>query len=288
MKLANHIKREFSIAILLPTRGRTALLTRSVISLVNRAHNLSSIEFILGFDNDDTVGLTHWEKSLQPLLDERNVAYTMIKFDRLGYHNLHKYCNTMCKHADADWTVIWNDDAVMESQNWDREITKHTGEFKLLAFHTHRDHPYSIFPITPIEWHETLGYLSGHSLSDAWLSQLAYMIDIFERIPVWVTHDRCDLSGNNHDSTYKERTILEGNPLDPRDFHYADTMLARYNDTAKLSNWLGEQGNDQSWFQKVVAGDQDPWQKLKANDPNDQMKCWAPSEYDKLGRPQQQ
>ena len=279
MKLANRTKREFSIAVMLPTRGRTFALTRSIMSLVNRAHDLANIEFIIGFDNDDTVGFDHWEKSLQPLLDERNVVYTVMKFDRLGYHNLHVYYNTMCKQVDADWTVIWNDDAVMESQNWDKEIVKHTGEFKLLSFHAHKDHPYSIFPITPIEWYDALGYLSGHSLSDAWLSQMAYMINIFERIPVWVTHDRGDLTGNNLDSTFNERILLEGKPESPGDFHHKDMLNNRYNATIKLSNWLGAQGNDQTWAKEVFEGSRDPWVQLKANDPNGQMKVWHPGTF---------
>lgn len=276
MKLVNRKKRDFSIAVMLPTRGRTVTLTRSMMSLVNRAYDLSNIEFVVGFDNDDTVGFGHWQTSLQPLLDERNVVYTVMKFDRLGYHNLHVYYNTMCKQVDADWAIIWNDDAVMESQNWDKEIVKHTGEFKLLAFHAHNDHPYSIFPIVPIEWYDALGYLSGHSLSDAWLSQMAYMINIFERIPVWVTHDRGDLTGNNVDSTFKERTLLEGKPESPGDFHHKDILTNRYDATIKLSNWLGEQGNDQFWVREVFDGIRDPWIQLKDNDPNGQMKVWHP------------
>lgn len=268
-------QREFSVAILLPTRGRTVSLTRSVMSLINRAHNKDKIEFVFAFDNDDEVGIKHWA-TLQPLLDERGIIYTVLNFEPMGYENLHQYYNKMCEHVDAHWLVIWNDDAVMESQNWDREIARHTGEFKLLAFHAHREHPYSIFPITPIEWVEVMGYLSGHSMSDAWISQIAYMVDIFERIPVWVTHDRNDLTGNNCDETYKNRKLLEGNPSNPSDFHHRDMLATRYQDAAKLSNWLSSKGVDQAWFRAVVAGQQDPWAKLKANDINDQMKVWEP------------
>jgi hypothetical protein len=111
---------------------------------------------------------------------------------------------------------------------------------------------------------------------------MAYMINIFERIPVWVTHDRGDLTGNNIDSTFKERTLLEGKPESPGDFHHKDMLVNRYDATIKLSNWLGEQGNDQAWCKEVFEGSRDPWIQLKANDPNGQMKVWRPGTFNEV------
>jgi hypothetical protein len=56
-----------------------------------------------------------------------------MQFDRQGYHRLHIYNNKLAEHTDARWLMIWNDDAVMETQGWDTEIMQHEGEFKLLA-----------------------------------------------------------------------------------------------------------------------------------------------------------
>jgi hypothetical protein len=70
-------------------------------------------------------------------------------FKPMGYGRLNEYINELAKNSSADWLFFWNDDAVMETQGWDEKITEHTGEFKLLAVHTHHDHPYSIFPIVP-------------------------------------------------------------------------------------------------------------------------------------------
>ena len=50
---------EYKIAILLPTRGRTAALDRSLIGLLEKADDLDSIQVLLGLDTDDTVGITH-------------------------------------------------------------------------------------------------------------------------------------------------------------------------------------------------------------------------------------
>lgn len=266
---------QYSIAVLLPTRGRTDALTRSVSGLVSRAKDVSQIKIMLGFDEDDSTGLSHFKEELQPWLDENSVNYTAMLFEPLGYGRLNEYVNALANGVNADWYCFWNDDALMETDSWDAVIRSHTGKFKLLAFHTHRDHPYSIFPIVPRAWLEALGHLSPHQLSDAWLSQQAYMLDVWERIDVNVTHDRHDLTGNNEDETFKNRPMFEGNPRDPKDFHHISWTHLRLEETEKLSNYMQSNGIDITWWNNVKEGLQDPWEKLKANDVNNQMSCFT-------------
>jgi hypothetical protein len=263
---------EYKIAILLPTRGRTEALDRSLIGLLELADDLDSIQLLLGLDTDDAVGIAHFQNNLQPRLDAMGVDYTAMTFNPMGYGRLNEYINELAKNSSADWLFFWNDDAIMETQGWDLEIVKHTGKFKLLAVHTHNDHPYSIFPILPKTWLDVVGHLSLHSMTDAWLSQIAYMIDIWERIDIDVVHDRADLTGNNKDDTYKNRELLEGNPRNPRDFHYPSQTQLRIKDCDKLWNYLKSQGSTSDWWDRVKANKQDPWQKLKDNDPNGQMR----------------
>jgi hypothetical protein len=261
----------YNIAVLLPTRGRTTALSRSVISLVNRAHQLNSIQFLFGFDDDDTVGLEHWRTELEPWLRSKGAHYRALSFEPIGYIRLNEYVTELAKSSDAGWLMFWNDDAIMESLHWDQEILRHHDEFRVLAVHTHREHPYSIFPIVPRAWLNLFGYMSPHQLSDAWISQVAYMIDIWKRIEVWVTHDRYDLTGNNHDDTFLNRPQLENRPDDPEDFHSNKWHARRINDAEKLAAFLREQGQDMTWWDNVKANRQDPWEKLTANDVNRQM-----------------
>ena len=263
---------EFDIAILLPTRGRSDSLERSVKSVIELASDPDRIQLMFGFDNDDAIGTKYFEDELQPWLDEQGITYTAMSFAPLGYIRLNEYVNELARNSDARWLVFWNDDAVMETQDWDKEIIKHEGEFKLLAFHTHHDHPYSIFPIVPRKWLDLLGYLSPHQISDAWLSQQAYMLDIWERIEVDVLHDRHDLTGNNNDKTFQHRPMLEGNPKDSRDFHSVQQMAIRHHDCATIATYLqNECGKDMNFFVNIFNGTQDPWEKLKQRDINKQM-----------------
>jgi hypothetical protein len=270
---------DYNIAILLPTRARTDSLDRSVISLVNRALDPSKIQIFFAFDDDDSVGQEHFTKSVQPWLDLKGIAYEAMVFEPLGYIRLNEYLNAMAPHTNADWMMFWNDDAVMDTTGWDQVISSYTGQFKILSVHTHNDHPYSIFPIVPRAWFDTLGYLCPHQITDCWISQQAFLLDVYERIPVWVTHDRADLTGNNNDEVYKNRVMLEGNPSDPRDFHHLQWHLRRVADCNKLSDYMKSQGLDITWWNNVKAGIQDPWVKLVEHDVNDQCKSW-PLVYD--------
>lgn len=268
--MKNSKNHKYNIAILLPTRGRTDALSRSVISLVNRALDKDKIQLLLAFDNDDQIGYDYFEKEVAPYLESKGVDYEAFEFDSLGYEGLNQYYNSLAKNADADWFFIWNDDAIMESTGWDRIIASHTGNFKLLAVRTHRDHPYSIFPIIPTEWHDVMGYLSRHQMIDAEVSHIAYMLDIFERIPVYVTHDRFDLTGNNLDETEVNRVRFEGDPNNPLDYSNVHNIQGRIKDAEFLSRYLLTKDMDMSWWENVKAGKQDPWEKLAANDPNGQ------------------
>jgi hypothetical protein len=263
--------KKHSIAVLLPTRGRTTALDRSVYSIIDTAADPSKVQLLLGFDRDDTAALEHFDTNLRPALEQRNINFVAMKFAPLGYVNIHKYYNHLAKHADADWLFIWNDDAFMSTPGWDQVVAQHTGQLKVLKLHTHNEHPYSIFPIVPQTWIDLLGYLTGHQMIDAWISQIGYMMDLIEIVDIDVTHDRHDLTGNNADATFKGRTCLEGKPHDPADFHHPSNTYRRQADCEKIATYLQAHGISTAWWESVKAGTQDPWEKLKANDINSQM-----------------
>ena len=266
--MSNH---EYKIAVLLPTRGRSDALERSVKTLYDLADDPDSIQLMLGFDDDDAEGVEAFQELLQPWLDDQDINYTAMTFKPLGYTRLNEYVNKLALESDADWLVFWNDDAYMETQGWDTAIASHTGEFKLLAFHTHNDHPYSIFPIAPRAWLDIFGYLSPHQISDAWLSRQAYMLDIWERIPVDVVHDRHDLTGNNGDETFQNRIMFEGNPYSPNDFHHVTWNNRRLTECDTIADYMRSIGVDTTWWENVKLNKQDPWDKLRVNDVNNQM-----------------
>ena len=266
---------EYSIAVLLPTRGRTDPLTRSVVSLFELCADKSQIKLVLAFDNDDAVGLEHFENSVQPWLDDHDIDYTAVGFERMGYACLNRYYNELASHVSADWYFIWNDDAVMQTQGWDDVIKSYTDQFRLLKIHTHLEHPYSIFPIVPRAWYDLFKHFSRHQMIDAELSQIAYMLDIIEIVDIHASHERADLVGKQEDETDRARIRFEGNPMNSYDFHNRLVADQRLADTEIIAKHMQSLGLDTKWWEQVKVGKQDPWEKLKINDINRQMVQYA-------------
>jgi hypothetical protein len=262
----------YDICIILPTRGRTTALKKSLESLFSLAAQKNKIQLILAFDRDDYLGLGYFNDILKHWLGEQLINYSVLITQRFGYEKLNRYCNIMANMAQADWIFMWNDDAVMQTKSWDRQIAKYTGQFKVLSVITNNEHPYSIFPIIPQAWVKVLGRVARHQLNDTEVSQMAYLLDIFQRIPVYCVHDRADLTGNNKDTTFDERHYHEGNPNDPEDFRNPNFYKKRVQDMQRLAEYMRAIGADTSWWDSCIKGEnKEPFAKLAANDTNKQV-----------------
>lgn len=262
---------EYSIAVLLPTRSRTTALTESVTSIVNRAKDISRVQILFGFDNDDQVGLNHFETVIQPFLDQHNVTYEAQAFDSMGYAGLNRYYNHLAQSVSADWLFVWNDDAVMDTDGWDQVIESYTGQFRLLKVHTHNEHPYSIFPIVPKSWFDLFGHLSRHQMIDAELSQMAFVLDVMQVIDVHVTHNQVELTKDASDPL-KPKVRFEGDPNNPWDFHNPATTQQRYRDCDRVSQHMENIGLDTTWWKNIKSGKQYAWTRLQELDVNNQMR----------------
>jgi len=253
-----------TISVLLPTRGRREVLKSSLESLISKASDPEHVELLLGIDDDDEGVKEYIEKEIAPMLREHRVECRANIFKPLGYENLHVYVNTLAGSATGEWLFFWNDDGVMVTEGWDDVIRSYTGQFKLLAPHDNHDgHPYAIFPIVPRDWFTLIDHLSQNAQNDAWLSHIAYMLDIFERIDVQFIHDRADITGNNNDPTFQNRKYMEGNPTDPKDFGHPSMQQARVATAYKIAWFLNKIGQHSDWWDNVVAGKQDPFEKMK-------------------------
>jgi hypothetical protein len=267
----------YDICVVLATRGRTKSLNFCLSSLFDTAINKAKIQLIIAFDRDDYLGIGYFNDVVKHWLQDQCINYSIVITERYEYAKLNRYYNLMANMAQADWVLFWSDDAIMETTGWDKQITKYTGQFKVLSVITHNEHPYSIFPIVPKAWVQVLGRLSRQTQVDAEISQMAYLLDIFERIPVHVTHDRADLTGNNKDQTYNERDYQEGNINNPNDFNHPNFAKKRIQDVARLAQYMKHIGLDTSWWESVRTGEnKKPFAKLEANDPNKQVNTNIP------------
>jgi hypothetical protein len=261
-----------AISILMATRGRPELAFKSLKSMIDLAHNVDEIEFCVAIDNDDIKSMNYFKETVVPWFEEKDHNILVMTFDRLGYANLPKYMETLALNSRGAWFIVWNDDALMESQDWDKEIVSYTGQFKLLAFKdNHNEHPYSIFPIVPRDWVVLFGTISPQQAIDAWVSQIAYIVDCFQRIEATVTHDRHDLTGNNDDTTYAEREFLEGDPTNPKDAFHPDMVALKQQYVEKVVWFLKCIGQDTGRWDKVLRKEVDAMALLHENDINQHL-----------------
>ncbi len=244
-----------TISILLPTRKRVKQLQKSVESLIHGASSPTKLQFLFGVDDDDNETLEFLKTSNYP-------NQSVLKFKRLGYENLHIYNNSLCAYAQGTWVMFFNDDAIMSTKAWDEKIEA-IKNFKVLRMKEQTKHPYSIFPIFPWDWFRLLDHISLHGQNDAWISEIAYMLNIMEDIDIEVTHDRADITGNNNDSVFQERVYKEGTPDTPGDLHHKDMVQRRFADASKLAWYLERLGQSSLHWKKIVRKEIEPFTLLQ-------------------------
>ena len=245
-----------NISILLPTRKRLDLLKKSVQSLINNARQPDKLQFLFAVDEDDNKTFLYLKQSKYP-------NQLALQFKPIGYENLHKYNNTLAGYATGKWIMFFNDDAIMCTKNWDDKIMDFEDEFCLLRFKEQTGHPYSIFPCFPQKWFYLLDHISLHGQNDAWLSEIAYMLNIMRDVDISVIHDRADITGNNNDETFRLRKYNEGNPEQKGDLHHIDMVKLRYKDALKINWLLGLMGQPNEFIIKNLENKSDPFILLK-------------------------
>ena len=231
-KLIANMSPQDYISVILPTRQRIEPCIKSVMTMVETAQDPGKIEFVLIWDDDDINTAEATMDKLSPKLKDAGVnRFSAHTLKRLGY-----------EQSVGQWIVFWNDDAVMKTFNWDTEIRKWDGKFRILRMKEQTEHPYSIFPVVPRDWLTVLGHLSYHPSSDAHISQIAYMLDIMQNIDVTTSHERYDITGDNNDDVFKTRPKLEGNPANPKDLNSVQTIQMRYEECSRLYRYMRATG----------------------------------------------
>jgi len=245
-----------NITILLPTRKRVETLKKSIESLIKTSKHPDKLQFLFAVDDDDIDTINFLKSTSYP-------NQGVLTFKPMGYENIHKYNNTLALYAHGKWLMFFNDDAIMTTQNWDTKIMDRGSNFRVLRVREQTSHPYAIFPIFPRDWFILLDHISLHGQNDAWISEIAYSLDIMRNIDIDIIHDRADITGNNNDETFKARKYNEGNPNDPNDLHSERMQNLKIKDIQKIAWYLGKIGQKSEAWELVLAKKRDPFIKLK-------------------------
>lgn len=207
-----------TISVLVPSRERPELLKRSIDSLGD-----GDLEVLVALDDDD------------PRLADYAGLGTVLVGPRHGYGSLHSYYNQLAARASGDWLFLWNDDCVMETENWIDVIRSYDGHMVVLNPRTNHDNwkiDMNVFPILPRKMVQLMGHFSLSRHNDSWIEYVARDAGILVRVPIAIHHDRADLTGNNDDAVYAGRT------LDHESFHSDELESARARDVRAIRAYL--------------------------------------------------
>lgn len=186
-----------TVSVLLPSRCRPESLQRSVESLRLSASDSASLSFLVAYDSDD-------EETGERA---RALGAHAVRFpDRHGYSKLHLYYNRLAELANGDWLFLWNDDALMQTTDWDVAFRQFDPDsvVVLSPSSTGVGHSMCCFPAMSRALYSCLGHMSLSCHVDSWLQDLAMATGILFRLPVDVFHDRFDFTGGHNDQTWLE------------------------------------------------------------------------------------
>lgn len=181
------------ISVLIPSRRRTHLLAATTAGLLERAAQPGQVEFLVAADPDD-------EETRLLRLPQ---AWTVVFPERYGYEGLDRYYNTLALVASGEWLLVWNDDAVLETDGWDAVIRAEPPAILWPQSCVPGAPPgaHSEFPVLPAAWVRHLGRVTGHFSADMWINMVAVMSGTGRHIPLVITH------GDTPDATAAERTF---------------------------------------------------------------------------------
>jgi hypothetical protein len=195
------------VSVLLPTRNRISLVERSVKSLLSNSQTPDCIEIIAAYDEDDLASKQYFQSpEWHTLVELFGAQEKTMQCPSWGYHGLHRYYTTMGQQASGQWLLIWNDDAVMLTTDWDQHVQFNKDFIGMLHMTTENFKPsLTLFPLIPRIWLDLFGEISQHQLNDSWIQDICHEADAVQEIPVTVFHDRYDVTGNNLDATFQNR-----------------------------------------------------------------------------------
>jgi hypothetical protein len=213
-------------------------LAASIGSLLDHASPDPQVEILVGADPDDGETRTLAEvigdaEHFGPLGDRVRL---WVAPERYGYAALHKYYNALAEIARGSWCLLWNDDAEMLTDGWDRVIAEQEPAVLWLASNVPGG---NFFPAWPRAWSDCLGHVSGSPNVDVWLSEVGRRVGHERPIPVQVHHDRADITGGHRDQTFEEGRAVMGSFANHPDHDSPAGREARIRDAIKLRQLLG-------------------------------------------------
>lgn len=196
-------------SFLLPTRLRTQTCIQSIGSIYEKSSNKNIFEILLAFDEDDET-----RHEIIEYCQTNHIHHSVLVTKRYGYDNLHAYVNQLCTISKGEYVWLWNDDAYMETQNWDVILETHTREHPDLAYDFTNGFPF-IFPLVPKKYIDAMKHFSLNAHNDTWIELILKPFNLTMVIPeIRIFHNRHEGDGNSMGVNYDDvnKSVLKTSP----------------------------------------------------------------------------
>lgn len=181
-------KKIFKIGIILPTKERSVKFSRMLDSFLKNTLNPNRIYFLILFDENEKEKEDYYK-----IIENRKFEKFNFSIFERNFETNSKRINYLVDNCNCEILLSFNDDAIIDSLNWDDIIDK---EFSKIEY----DLPYCIwpecgqkysylhtdFPIVNYAWVNKLGYLAKdiflHWWVDTWICELCFVYKKFHLV----------------------------------------------------------------------------------------------------------
>lgn len=159
------------ISVLLPSRGRAHLIHECLLTPALRPLHLDA-EVLIRLDNDDEDVQRYIDK-----LEHLNLIASYLSIgEPLGYRGMHHYYNELAAKAKGDWLLLWNDDCLMQTEDW-AEIVESHDHTRPCVLNFRDGGGQNIFPCVSRPLYEAIGHMAGQCHVDTWLEEIGRLAD---------------------------------------------------------------------------------------------------------------
>ncbi len=231
------------ISVCCPTRGRKDMLVKGIDSLINSAHNISNIEILFRFDEDDTKTIEDVKKYYD--VKETSVQHVKHKFPwgtstyrvhhtvskssndkewqfpgevsmkfligyRHTYFYINRYNDECCHVATGEYLMHWTDDLSMvenpDCLGWDTIIKEGEGQHYMFFFRDRHLGGNPQWPVcTPKKFFDINGRLCPNLLDDQWWNELCKVLPAGTKVVIdYAANHDCLFQTKNADITVEE------------------------------------------------------------------------------------
>lgn len=163
------------ISMILPTRKRINLLINLLKTIRQTTFDISNIEVIIGYDNDDKI--TRFSKDM---IEKEFKFSKFIEINRMN--SITSYHNLLFNYTSGDYLIVLNDDCEFLTERWDVIAAKKINDFLydkndgIFYGRTETGNPnepgkFSSFPLLSRKGINVLGYVM-HERHPGWMADV--------------------------------------------------------------------------------------------------------------------